>query len=77
MTIMGAHDSLKNGLKCFYAVFLNFKAQKMMELSHRFYGVMVSTEDFESSDPGSNPGRTFFIKEKSIHDSQFLKRKFS
>ena len=22
------------------------------------YGVMVSTLDFESSDPGSNPGRT-------------------
>ena len=24
------------------------------------YGVRVSTEDFESSDPGSNPGRAFF-----------------
>ena len=24
------------------------------------YGVMVSTLDFESSDPGSNPGRTSF-----------------
>ena len=24
----------------------------------RFYGVMVSTLDFESSDPSSNPGRT-------------------
>ena len=26
----------------------------------RFYGVMVSTLDFESSDPSSNLGRTFF-----------------
>ena len=25
------------------------------------YGVMVSTLDFESSDPGSNPGRTLFF----------------
>ena len=24
------------------------------------YGVMVSTLDFESSDPGSNPGRSSF-----------------
>ena len=28
---------------------------------YRSYGVMVSTLDFESSDPGSNPGRTFFL----------------
>ena len=27
----------------------------------RSYGVMVSTLDFESSDPGSNPGRTSFL----------------
>ena len=27
----------------------------------RFYGVMVSTLDFESSDPSSNLGRTFQI----------------
>ena len=27
-------------------------------LGNRSYGVMVSTLDFESSDPGSNPGRT-------------------
>ena len=27
--------------------------------SVRFYGVMVSTLDFESNDPGSNPGETF------------------
>ena len=25
------------------------------------YGVMVSTLDFESSDPGSNPGRSSFL----------------
>jgi hypothetical protein len=25
------------------------------------YGVMVSTLDFESSDPGSSPGRTSFL----------------
>ena len=30
-----------------------------LEVSHpRFYGVMVSTLDFESSDPSSNLGRT-------------------
>ena len=28
---------------------------------HRSYGVMVSTLDFESSDPGSNPGRSSFL----------------
>jgi hypothetical protein len=27
----------------------------------RFYGVVVSTLDFESSDLGSTPGRTFLI----------------
>ena len=27
----------------------------------RSYGVMVSTLDFESSDPGSNPGRTSLL----------------
>ena len=26
------------------------------------YGVMVSTLDFESSDPGSNPGRSWFLR---------------
>jgi len=28
----------------------------------RSYGVMVSTLDFESSDPGSNPGRSLFLR---------------
>ena len=28
---------------------------------HRSCGVMVSTLDFESSDPGSNPGRSFLF----------------
>ena len=27
----------------------------------RFYGVMVSTLDFESSDPSSNLGRTYYL----------------
>lgn len=27
----------------------------------RFYGVVVSTLDSDSSDPVSNPGRTFFV----------------
>ena len=31
--------------------------------SHRFYGVVVSTADFESADPGSNPGRTLFFEQ--------------
>ena len=30
-------------------------------LPHWSYGVMVSTLDFESSDPGSSPGRTSFL----------------
>ena len=30
--------------------------------SIRSYSVMVITLDFESSDPGSNPGRTFFCQ---------------
>ena len=29
--------------------------------NYRFYGVMVSTLDSESSDPSSNLGRTFFL----------------
>ena len=28
-------------------------------MEYWFYGVVVSTADFESADPGSNPGRTF------------------
>ena len=31
-------------------------------LLKRFYGVMVSMLDFESSDPSSNLGRTYFEK---------------
>jgi hypothetical protein len=31
------------------------------------YGVMVSTLDSESSDPGSNPGRTSFMPRASCH----------
>ena len=37
--------------------YLNFKS-KHRPSSLRFYGVMVSTLDFESSDPSSNLGRT-------------------
>ena len=29
------------------------------QMEYWFYGVMVSTLDFESSDPSSNPGRTW------------------
>lgn len=32
----------------------------------RFYGVMVSTLDFESSDPSSNLGRTYSFEDKQI-----------
>ena len=31
-------------------------------MSHRFYGVMVSTLDFESKDPSSSLGRTSFVE---------------
>ena len=30
-------------------------------MEYWFYGVVVSTADFESADLGSNPGRTFGI----------------
>ena len=30
------------------------------------YSVMVITLDFESSDPGSSPGRTYFLHKKVI-----------
>ena len=41
-----------------------------------FYGVMVSTLDFESSDPSSNLGRTFlFAFFARIHSSSVLDRK--
>ena len=33
-----------------------------------FCGVMVSTLDFESNDPGSNPGRTFLINIININN---------
>ena len=36
---------------------------RAMYWSYWSYGVMVSTLDFESSDPGSNPGRTSFLRQ--------------
>ena len=42
---------------------VNYHMMREVLLSYgicRFYGVVVSTADFESADPGSNPGRTFF-----------------
>ena len=51
----------------------NFKEQSMyfvlstwVMIIQWFYGVMVSTMDFESIDPGSNPGRTYFFKTQPI-----------
>ena len=38
---------------------MNYMISKSEHL--RFYGVVVSTLDFESSDLGSTPGRTFSI----------------
>ena len=38
-----------------------FLSQIKNQSKRRFYGVMVSTLDFESSDPSSNLGRTLFI----------------
>ena len=32
-----------------------------MKIIERFYGVMVSTPDFESGNPSSNLGRTSFL----------------
>ena len=37
---------------------------------HRSCGVMVSTLDFESSDPGSNPGRSFLSILSILYRSQ-------
>ena len=34
-------------------------------MHHRFYGVMVSTLDFEFSDPSSNLGRTYCLAKKT------------
>ena len=41
----------------------SFKMQSVGPSNHKpsFYGVMVSTPDSESGDPGSNPGRTYFF----------------
>lgn len=39
----------------------NVSFSSITSLSNRFYGVVVSTPDFESGDLGSNPGRTFFF----------------
>ncbi|TYI33447.1 hypothetical protein ES332_A04G133800v1 [Gossypium tomentosum] len=40
---------------------LEGKLIRFISYNHRrFYGVVVSTLDFESSDLGSTPGRTFF-----------------
>jgi hypothetical protein len=36
-------------------------SRRKLRKSIRFYGVKVSIEDFESFDPGSIPGKTFFI----------------
>lgn len=53
-----------------YSVFALIKAREKVKLllgfyqkqyHNRFYGVVVSTLDFESSDLGSTPGRTFFF----------------
>ena len=41
--------------------FMIFACFEYLGYKSRFYGVMVSTLDFESSDPGSNPGRTSLL----------------
>jgi hypothetical protein len=41
---------------CYFVVWCVF-----VDLAGWSYGVMVSTLDFESSDPGSSPGRTSFL----------------
>uniref|UniRef100_A0A7N0U6S2 Uncharacterized protein n=1 Tax=Kalanchoe fedtschenkoi TaxID=63787 RepID=A0A7N0U6S2_KALFE len=46
------------------------KANVPLFQKRRFYGVVVSTLDFESSDLGSTPGRTF------IFSSHYLKALF-
>ncbi len=47
-----------------FAVFLNERLERLLSDSchQRSYGVMVSTLDFESSDPSSNLGRTCFYR---------------
>ena len=44
-----------NGNKCYAFIWLFWP----FSLFNRFYGVMVSTPDFESGNPSSNLGRTF------------------
>ena len=35
-------------------------------LINRFYGVTVSTPDFESGNPSSNLGRTYFLIKRKL-----------
>ena len=49
----------------------------MTIISTRFYGVMVSTLDFESSDPSSNLGRTYFFNRNISKFTQKHSRKSS
>ena len=47
-------------------MYVSYSCSFLVILTSRFYGVMVSTLDFESSDPSSNLGRTFSLPLK-IH----------
>ena len=48
---------------------------RAMYWSYWSYGVMVSTLDFESSDPGSNPGRTSFLRQSGdCSDAKWKRR---
>jgi hypothetical protein len=43
-----------------------------VSIINRFYGAAVSTLDFESRNPGSNPGRTFsFVFFEYLHHFVF------
>ena len=46
-----------------YILWIEYDMMCSGGLEYWFYGVVVSTADFESADPGSNPGRTLFFQQ--------------
>ena len=54
---------------CEWYVLMWYELWSVVWISGRFYSVMVSTPDFESCIPGSNPGRTYLFP--SLHSKPF------
>ena len=70
ITIMRQHLKSFEKQVCFSTMLLTtYDIMCCYILEYSFYGVVVSTADFESADPGSNPGRTFGI---FIYSNSFI-----